>query len=310
MTRGIREALGRLALIVLGIGLGVVALEVVLQLGAGLVRLTGRSLPSTWLTMHRRVLCLGDSNTFGVTVPVGDAYPPQLAQVWNGREGVRPIEVLNLGYPGNNSSRIRRDLPHLLDALHPDVITIMVGANDWWSAAVPPEHAQWGIGSLIERLMRASRVVRLLYMVRRATESPDVSVTWGPPGGGQVQGTARVGNREFEIGWQLGVEAHDWVQDLRDDLAAIAHEVRAMEGIPVFLTYPSDAATYGSASVVIRDAAPRLGVRLVDLNATFRQHCPGHACRNLLLADGHPDSAGHLLAAQILADELRDVLAP
>ena len=100
------------------------------------------------------------------------------------------------------------------------------------------------------------------------------------------------------------------MQELRDNLAAIADEVRAMEGIPVFLTYPSDAATYGSASVVIRDAAPRLGVRLVDLNATFRQHCPGHACRNLLLADGHPDSAGHLLAAQILADELRDVLAP
>ena len=188
MTRGIREALGRLALIILGIGLGVVALEVVLQLGAGLVRLTGRSLPSTWLTMHRRVLCLGDSNTFGVTVPVGDAYPPQLAQVWNGRKGVRPIEVLNLGYPGNNSSRIRRDLPHLLDALHPDVVTIMVGANDWWSAPVSSEHAQRRIGSPIERLMHASRVFRLLYMVRRATESPDVGVTWEPPGVDRMRG--------------------------------------------------------------------------------------------------------------------------
>jgi len=46
------------------------------------------------------------------------------------------------------------------------------------------------------------------------------------------------------------------------------------------------------------------------VESRFRQHCPDHACRTLLLADGHPDSAGHLLAAQILADELRDVLAP
>src|SRR5439155_23031025 len=95
-VKGIRDALGRMALIVLGIGLGFVALEVVLQLGAGLVRLTGRSLPSTWLTMHRRVLCLGDSNTFGIDVPVGDAYPPQLAEVWNRGSG-RTVRIMLAG---------------------------------------------------------------------------------------------------------------------------------------------------------------------------------------------------------------------
>ncbi|MFP5238269.1 MAG: hypothetical protein ACLGQW_00420 [Acidobacteriota bacterium] len=46
-----------------------------------------------------RVLCLGDSFTFGVGVNDGEAYPPQLEAMLRGRYPGRDIEVINAGMP-------------------------------------------------------------------------------------------------------------------------------------------------------------------------------------------------------------------
>lgn len=82
-----------------GILLGLVVLELGLQAGAWVVAATGRRLPVSWLTSHTRILCLGDSNTYGLWLERDEAYPQQLEAIWNADPAAAPVEVLNLGFP-------------------------------------------------------------------------------------------------------------------------------------------------------------------------------------------------------------------
>src|SRR2546422_967854 len=81
-----------------------------------------------------------------------------------------PIEVMNLGFPGTNSSHIRNALPKLLSMFHPDVVTVMVGGNDWWTAPEPMADAPGTRARLDTFLWRVSRLYRLLYMLRRSSQ--------------------------------------------------------------------------------------------------------------------------------------------
>ena len=96
--RKLREYSGRLGLVLGGLLGSVVLLEVVLQLGALALRATGREMPAGWLTGDRRILCLGDSNTYGLYLDRSEAYPKQLEALWN-QSGSPRVEILNHGFP-------------------------------------------------------------------------------------------------------------------------------------------------------------------------------------------------------------------
>jgi hypothetical protein len=107
---------GHLFLVLFGLVLGLLLFELGLQAAAVWMRRDGQS-PVAWVTGRRRVLCLGDSNTYGLSLgDRTDAWPQQLEKLWNAVTPSRPAEVLNPGYPGTNSSRPRRDLPAILRA--------------------------------------------------------------------------------------------------------------------------------------------------------------------------------------------------
>src|SRR5262245_14874294 len=126
----------RLALAPIGLLLALLILEGGLQIGAFFLKRSKRGeLPVAWVTGNLRVLCLGDSNTYGLWLEQREkeAYPQQLEALWNARVAAPKLEVLNLGFPGTNSSRLVRDVPRLLETLHPDVLILMVGVNDFWT---------------------------------------------------------------------------------------------------------------------------------------------------------------------------------
>lgn len=170
MTNTGSEWPGRLCLVLGGLALAVALLEGALWAAALVVRVSGRPLPITLASEGRRVLATGDSNTYGLYLEPEQAYPLVFERLWNARHPEHPVEVLNVGYPGTNTSRLRNALPRFLESAKPDVVTIMVGANDFWTEPEPvprdveasPEHGgpSW--------LWRHSRVYRLLYMGRRA----------------------------------------------------------------------------------------------------------------------------------------------
>src|SRR6187549_2761818 len=104
----------RLGLVCLGLVFALVALEGLLQIGAAYVRETAYDRSSEWVGPARRILCLGDSNTYGTMVRRPHAYPEVLKKLWNGQAGRTEVDVLNLGIPGMNSSKLRNNFSGLV----------------------------------------------------------------------------------------------------------------------------------------------------------------------------------------------------
>jgi len=131
--RRAREWLSRIGLIGFGLVVTIVGLEVALQLGAAVVQITHESRGAAKDPERFRILCLGDSNTYGLYLERHESYPAQLERELAALRPTQPVEVVNLGAPGLNSSRLLRMLPELLETLAPDLVIVMVGANDTWT---------------------------------------------------------------------------------------------------------------------------------------------------------------------------------
>src|SRR6185295_14844726 len=99
--------------------------------------------------------------------PETEAYPKVFERLWNQANDLPPIEVMNLGFPGTNSSAARNIFRQALAQVHPDAVTVMVGGNDWWTVSRQLQTLDWR-GELAVWLWTHSRVYRLLYMVRRS----------------------------------------------------------------------------------------------------------------------------------------------
>ncbi len=79
-----------------------------------------------------RILCVGDSVTFGWRVEAEQAWPQRVEKRLGGREA--GVEVINAGVPGYTSLQVRRFLESELFDMEPDVIVMSVGINDASSA--------------------------------------------------------------------------------------------------------------------------------------------------------------------------------
>ncbi|HSQ00399.1 MAG TPA: SGNH/GDSL hydrolase family protein [Candidatus Dormibacteraeota bacterium] len=300
----------RLALIPAGALLGLLLLEGLLQLGALAVRASGWTPPAAWLTGNRRVLCLGDSNTYGLYLSDrAQAYPQTFETLWNATAGAPRIEVLNLGYPGTNSSRLRRDLPRMLETFAPDVAIIMVGSNDYWTAAVDVAPPPGVVSRFVQGVKRGSRLYQLAYMLRRALSSDQLEVAYDPRANGGAVGTARYGDAEFSMGYERAPrEPAQYREHLDANLRALVDEVRRFGATPVLMTYASRQWNYGEASHVIRRVARATGTRLVDAAEALAVACPKEPCPAYLYGDHHPTARGYHLMAEALVRELKGSL--
>lgn len=76
-----------------------------------------------------RVLCLGDSWTFGTGAEPGYSYPAQL-QILLDKENLHKYRVYNLGIPGCYSGKLLKYLPMFLKKYEPNIVVILMGTND------------------------------------------------------------------------------------------------------------------------------------------------------------------------------------
>jgi len=72
-----------------------------------------------------RVLCVGDSWTFGWGVNIEESWPKKL-ELFLKRRGIKHIEVINCGQPGRYSTTYRTNMEKLLPALKPDLVLLGV----------------------------------------------------------------------------------------------------------------------------------------------------------------------------------------
>ncbi len=304
-----RSLLGRLAFIPLGILLGLVVLEASLQAAAWFIKVTGREAPSSWLTDHLRIICLGDSNTYGLWLERSEAYPQQFEALWNETVAWPKVEVLNLGFPGTNSSKVLRDLPRMLETFEPEIVIVRIGLNDVWTSPFEFEPQPETRRSTRGILERHSRIYRLLDMTRRGVDSLSAEVG-AESSKDSGSGTLRYGSQEFEMGWTATyIGAHRWVPDLHKNLQSIARQVNDYGADLVLMTYSSHSKPYRPANYVIRAAAEAPGTKLVDVDAAMRPHCPQEPCPEFIFEDHHPTARGYRVAAETIVAQLKDRLS-
>ena len=309
----------RVLALALGLVLSVVLLEVALQLGALGIRLASGGERPAWATRDLRVLCLGDSNTYGLWATRENAYPPRLERLWRERGGVPDIEVINLGVPGLNSSRLLGELPRILDELQPDWVVLMVGVNDFWTLPVAVAvDADEGAAVADGGWLRHSRVyqglrmaVRLVQRGERREVEVDLDVAPEPgdvPYGGRDY-VARYGDVEFEMGFERGATTGEERARLARNLDALVAAIEGRGSRVVLMSYPARFGKgYPQANAEIRRAAGRTGTPLVDLTKAFEAHCPEAECPDWLLPDRHPTARGYAHIAEVLADRLPELL--
>ncbi|MDH4017655.1 MAG: GDSL-type esterase/lipase family protein, partial [Actinomycetota bacterium] len=157
-----------------------VAMEITLQLGAFVVgRVAGQRAIAPG--QGAVILCVGDSHTFGLPLPVEESYPSQLQAALDARHGEGTFRVANLGIPSVNSDFVLNRLDRQIVQLDPVVVIVWVGINNLWNA-VELDARDEGVGAQLWRLARRSRLVRLasiaFYEGSGHQYDPDVRGGW------------------------------------------------------------------------------------------------------------------------------------
>lgn len=223
-----------------------------------------------------RVLCMGDSHTYGAFVPERESYPAHLQAAL---EATSPgvYSVINLGVPGMSSTQVKNRLATHVARYDPAVVVLWAGVNDAWNVA-ERSGARWLAGrldALLSRL-RTYRMVKIWshdLALERAADAPVRA-------DGVHQTTERSGYEEGRGAlWTL---RHGGVVETVDNRreAAVAGgdsegrvyaahrasvEWLRSAGIPVILIrYPLQIASFGQANRAISRVAEELEVPLVE----------------------------------------------
>lgn len=116
-----------------------------------------------------RILCVGDSITFGFSVDQPDTYPNQLSELLKKRFPDRRFEVINAGVPGWSWLQGLRFLDLHAAELAPDLIIIGHGTNDQlFPAKMTDEERFLRLGSFSTRMKQKLAVFAVETNIYRA----------------------------------------------------------------------------------------------------------------------------------------------
>ena len=247
----------------------------------------------------RRVLCLGDSFTWGVGVLFDDAWPQRVERALSRTRGER-WEAVNLAEPGMNAVQEASRLESEGFGYGPDVVVVGFVLNDSEDedaaearrAADWAEEQQRGPGAA-QTLFDRSALVRLVRTRIGAT----------------------LENRRRITGYRsmYADDAKGWTA-AKSALAAMGGMCRA-HGVPfVVVIFPLFAnpldARYPFAELhaKVAQAGEQAGAKVLDLLPRYRS-----LDWRLLVVDGtndeHPNEIAHRIAAQAIARTLDEVVA-
>lgn len=252
---------------------------------------------------ERRILCIGDSNTYGVHVEAQDSYPAQLQRMLERVEPGRH-RVINLGWPGRNSAEARAFLREQIRRFRPEVCIVWIGINDTWSRAKAAlwerkdeeglegaDGAGWG-------RLRMMRLVRLL--VQRVEQSTAFDAL-------SAEGDGRAAfDREVPPLDESNLVTNDELRhrimlDLERILAICReHGVRL-----VLCDYPIPG--FKKINRPIQEFSAKTEVPLIDLEAWFLPLFEQLGFDRLMYKDAHPRTIGYHEIARLVLQQLIDL---
>jgi lysophospholipase L1-like esterase len=273
--------------------------ELALQLAAPLVRrVMDRGRVATSPEASLTVLCVGDSNTFGLNVPRLYSYPERLQASLEARMHA-PVTVHNRGVPGQNGAQVAASIERDLIETGPDVVLVLVGINDTWN-----QDAEAGGSGLLGRL-KLVRLARVLAAGVTTVGRFEVRTD----GQGRIvvdrgDGARPVNAGEGAVGVRSGAALADSVRRALERIAARCTERGARV---VLMTYAETGGDFTTVNAALRETADALGVPLVDHEAGFREHVAAQGYETVMMNDHHPNARGYGLMADAVVAELERV---
>lgn len=245
-----------------------------------------------------RVVCLGDSITFGHGVEDDQAFPAVMHQLLR-RDN---YEVINAGTPGERSDGAVTVLHQTVLRLRPQVVLLCVGVNDI------TDHFQPHGGRLrpAERVGHYRRITAALRRnldqaveaCRRAKVEvvlvvPPITSFFPFPEYPRVCKTIR------EVGRELGVQVVDLERIFREREYKNGLVLQTAGDRQRLLSYRE-----GRPAELLSVAVSP--VRTQHIHDSIYDYLDRHPGQKLSIDESHPNAEGHRLAAQVLARALRD----
>lgn len=314
--------LRRAVAILLGLCLGLLGLELALR-GIGLVaKDDGRDSGGVCtLGAPRRIVCIGDSNTYGIHLSPEESYPGQLAARLAEVPGY-PWRVENLGLPGKNSAEVRAELAGHLDRFRPEIAIVWIGTNTTWSRAKAhlwerqDEPSDVGWRETLES-MRVVRMVRIWsdraapIAPAGAADAPDAATDAETIADSVANTTARAdfvepGEEEQERRRRMPKLAPDELKRRVElDISRVAAICKERGVRLLLLDYPYNLRHLNdSVNPAIRAAAERAGVPLISLAEHFEPVYQRMAPGIFQLPDYHLRANGNAELVRVLLARL------
>jgi len=130
--------------------------------------LRGRDLPGPRGPDEFRVLAMGDSVTFGLGLPDGQAWPDRMEQALRAAPALsgKTVRVVNAGVPGWSSVQGMRNLERIAD-YDPDVIVFWYGLADSHEMYDLPDSAQTMPVADVPRVLARLWALRVFQLVQK-----------------------------------------------------------------------------------------------------------------------------------------------
>lgn len=284
MPRSLAPRTLRLARVLLALLLGLALTEGVLRLcGLAYLAVASRRVEQGGERAGTLVVCLGDSNVFGIFGDADESYPAQLERLLVERGAGRAggAQVLNLGVPGASTLHVVRDLGAVIDRWRPDAVLVSAGVNNAWTwvggdgddPGSPPWYAE----------LRLAKLVRLL----RQDLGPDL-------GGGAAPGLSK-GSPLNET---------ERLRSIRRDLERLQTIADGRSTPLLFVAYAANERGYAEANRVLRAFARERGAALADPSEAVASLQERLGKQALFHPDLHPRTPCYTLVARVAYNEL------
>ena len=250
-----------------------------------------------------RIVCFGDSSTFGIGNPIQDTWPRQLEQLLNEglpEDGVT-FQVINAGVPGYTSYQGLIHMRQEMDRLNPDLVLTSYANNDFWhwDQQTDRQHAKKiNESSPVRDAMMCSRLAQLMAAGITNLRSNEDRQTTGPS-----QHWAEAASLNYAN------PRPDWIRrvplkSFRENIAAMAEicDAHGISMIPVKWPDQPQAAGKWSPRIEYQDVLEEIArdrqLPVVDVVSLFQQN-RSWSVRTYIPNDiVHVNRDGNRLAAQ------------
>ena len=269
-----------------------------------------------------RIVCFGDSSTFGIGNRMAETWPAQLEAQLRAQlraqqraadwlTGYSQIEVINAGVPGYSSWQGLQHMQQELSRLQPDIVLASYANNDFWhwDDTTDKSHAQQFQQSSLRNVLMHSRIACLFDDLLSGLRQPDADALQAPSPNKRWAQTATVNYVSPIPQWTRRVP----LDDFRVNICQMADLCAEHQAACILVKWPDQPMAGGQGSpreeyhTILGQIARERRLAVADVVAAFQRH-PWSVDTYIPNDIVHVNKSGNALAAQSAFEAVRQVL--